>query len=83
MFNLIVGTGALTLPSAFAKAGWLLSTILLILLAFVSFITVTFVIECIACANATVQWTMIQSHKIDEVSIITCIYYFILIRNLS
>ncbi|KAI4470219.1 hypothetical protein MML48_1g17562 [Holotrichia oblita] len=24
VFNLIVGTGALTLPSAFAKAGWLL-----------------------------------------------------------
>ncbi|KAI4470213.1 hypothetical protein MML48_1g10843 [Holotrichia oblita] len=68
VFNLIVGTGALTLPSAFAKAGWLLSTILLILLAFVSFITVTFIIECIACANATVQWTMIQSHKIDEES---------------
>ncbi|KRT85192.1 Amino acid transporter [Oryctes borbonicus] len=68
VFNLIVGTGALTLPSAFAKAGWLLSTILLILLAIVSFITVTFIIECIACANATVQWRMIQSHKIDEES---------------
>lgn len=68
MFNLIVGTGALTLPAAFAKAGWLLSLILLILLSLVSFITVTFIVECIACANATIQWRKIQSHKIDGVS---------------
>jgi amino acid permease len=66
VFNLIVGTGALTLPSVFAGAGWLLSTILVSLLALVSFITVTFVIETMACANATVHWRRVQSHKIDE-----------------
>ncbi|KAF7271076.1 hypothetical protein GWI33_016036 [Rhynchophorus ferrugineus] len=66
VFNLIVGTGALTLPAAFADAGWLFSTLALIVLCFVSFITVTFVIESIACANATIQWRRIQSHKVDE-----------------
>lgn len=65
VFNLIVGTGALTLPAAFAGAGWLFSSFFLMLLAFVSFITVTFVIESMACANATIQWRRIQSHKID------------------
>lgn len=65
VFNLIVGTGALTLPAAFAGAGWLFSSILLILLACVSFITATFVIESVASANATIQWKRIQSHKID------------------
>lgn len=70
MFNLIVGTGALTLPAVFAKAGWLFSLIFIILLAFVGFVTVTFIIETMACANATKQWQRIQSHRIDGVSII-------------
>lgn len=65
VFNLIVGTGALTLPSVFTKAGWLLSLILIMLLAFVSFVTVTFIIETLACSNATLLWRRIQSHKID------------------
>lgn len=68
MFNLIVGTGALTLPAVFAKGGWLLSLILIIFLAFVSFITVTFIIETVACANATLFWKRIQTHRIDGVS---------------
>lgn len=34
MFNLIVGTGALTMPKAFATAGWLVSLILLLFLGF-------------------------------------------------
>ncbi|KAL1516708.1 hypothetical protein ABEB36_000585 [Hypothenemus hampei] len=66
VFNLIVGTGALTLPAAFKDAGWLFSTIALIVLCFVSFITATFVIESIACANATFLWNRIQGHKVDE-----------------
>ncbi|XP_045462797.1 transmembrane protein 104 homolog [Harmonia axyridis] len=66
VFNLIVGTGALTLPEGFASAGWFLSTVLLVLLCFISFVCVTFVIESIACANATIRWRHIQSHKIDE-----------------
>ncbi|CAG9761739.1 unnamed protein product [Ceutorhynchus assimilis] len=66
VFNLIVGTGALTLPAAFQDAGWLFSTVALMVLCFVSFITVTFVIESMACANATIQWRKMQQHKIDE-----------------
>lgn len=34
MFNLIVGTGALTMPKAFATAGWLVSLLLLMFLGF-------------------------------------------------
>ena len=33
VFNLIVGTGALAIPKAFGLAGWLVSTIVVILLA--------------------------------------------------
>ncbi|KAL3284212.1 hypothetical protein HHI36_018376 [Cryptolaemus montrouzieri] len=66
VFNLIVGTGALTLPEGFASAGWFLSMVLIVLLCFVSFVCVTYVIESIACANATIRWRHIQSHKIDE-----------------
>ena len=52
IFNLIVGTGALTLPAAFHEAGWALSAVIIILLAFMSFLTATFVIESMAAANA-------------------------------
>ena len=33
LFNLIVGTGALTMPLAFQNAGWMLSLIVIVLLA--------------------------------------------------
>nr|XP_023028080.1 transmembrane protein 104 homolog [Leptinotarsa decemlineata] len=69
IFNLIVGTGALTLPAAFAAAGWLFSTFLLMFLAFISFVTVTFVIESIACANATMQWRKIQAQELNHAEI--------------
>lgn len=65
VFNLIVGTGALTLPAVFAQAGWFLGLLLVITLAFVGFITVTFIIESMACANATIEWRKIESHKVD------------------
>ncbi|XP_048761288.2 transmembrane protein 104-like isoform X2 [Ostrea edulis] len=53
LFNLIVGTGALTMPLAFQNAGWLLSLIVIVLLAGFSYMTVTFVLETMATANAT------------------------------
>lgn len=34
MFNLIVGTGALTMPRAFAEAGWVVSLALISFLGF-------------------------------------------------
>lgn len=63
LFNLIVGTGALTLPSAFAKTGWLLGLVLITILAFISYMTVTFVIETMACANAIYYWGRLEQLK--------------------
>lgn len=63
IFNLIVGTGALTLPAVFARAGWLLGICVITILALVSFITATFVIETIASANAITHWNKIQDQK--------------------
>lgn len=65
MYNLIVGTGALTLPKVFAQAGWALSIFIIIMLAFMGFVTVTFIIEAMACSNAMIQIKRIQSHKVD------------------
>ncbi|CAM9913011.1 transmembrane protein 104 [Lampetra fluviatilis] len=63
MFNLIVGTGALTMPKAFGMAGWLVSLFLLILLAFMSFVTTTFVVEAMAAANAHIRWKSSEEKK--------------------
>ena len=63
VFNLIVGTGALTLPAAFHDAGWGLSSVIIILLAFMSYLTATFVIESMAAANAMVHWKRLQTLK--------------------
>ncbi|XP_070159670.1 transmembrane protein 104 homolog isoform X5 [Polyergus mexicanus] len=63
IFNLIVGTGALTLPVVFSRAGWALGLSVILILAFISFITVTFVIETMASANAIVTWRHIQHRK--------------------
>lgn len=67
IFNLIVGTGALTLPSAFSHAGWVLGSVLIVVLAFASYMTVTFVIETMACANAIQNWKRLQFLKRDRV----------------
>lgn len=68
VFNLIVGTGALTLPSVFAQAGWALGTVLIVGLAFISFVTVTYVIESMACANAILHWKRLRLLKKDRVN---------------
>ncbi|CAH6776389.1 Tmem104 [Phodopus roborovskii] len=66
MFNLIVGTGALTMPKAFASAGWLVSLVLLVFLGFMSFVTTTFVMEAMAAANAQLRWKRMETHKEEE-----------------
>ena len=43
------------MPKAFASAGWLLSLVVVVLLAFMSFVTVTFVIESMSIANYYVK----------------------------
>ncbi|KAK2189641.1 hypothetical protein NP493_101g09017 [Ridgeia piscesae] len=55
VFNLIVGTGALTMPGAFVAAGWLLGLFFVVVLAFMSYITTTYVIETMASANAIIR----------------------------
>lgn len=55
IFNLVVGTGALTLPKAMADAGWLLSVVFLAIVAVFAFISATFVIEAQAAANAVLK----------------------------
>lgn len=52
IFNLIIGVGALSLPKSFSEAGYVLGTILLVVLAFMSYVTATFMIEAMASANA-------------------------------
>ncbi|ELK37083.1 Transmembrane protein 104, partial [Myotis davidii] len=66
MFNLIVGTGALTMPKAFASAGWLVSLFLLVFLGFMSFVTTTFVVEAMAAANAQLRWKRMEKHQEDD-----------------
>lgn len=74
MFNLIVGTGALTLPADIAKAGWLFGIFFIVVLAFISYMTVTFVIETMACANAVIHWRRLQFLKRDINVIVLIIY---------
>ncbi|XP_043941096.1 transmembrane protein 104 [Protopterus annectens] len=66
MFNLIVGTGALTMPKAFATAGWVVSLALIIFLGFMSYMTTTFVIESMAAANAHLRWKRREKKKADD-----------------
>lgn len=83
-----MGTGALTLPAGFAKAGWLLSLMVVCLLALISYMTVTFVVETLAAANAVRTWQNLQVQKrsSDDVGIIHPLLgypsFFQLITNL-
>ncbi|KAK4312903.1 hypothetical protein Pmani_015703 [Petrolisthes manimaculis] len=63
VFNLIVGTGCLTLPAAFGAAGWALSAGGILLLALVSYLTTTWVVESMACANAINHWRRMKQLK--------------------
>ncbi|BFZ18134.1 hypothetical protein BsWGS_21173 [Bradybaena similaris] len=63
VFNLIVGTGALTMPAAFKEAGWLLSLLAIILLAFMSFMTLTFVTETMAISNARLRFEQVLAQS--------------------
>jgi amino acid permease len=55
VFNLIVGVGAISIPQGFQAAGVGLSTIVLVVLAFCSFMATTWVIEAQATANAVLS----------------------------
>uniref|UniRef100_H2Z3V5 Amino acid transporter transmembrane domain-containing protein n=1 Tax=Ciona savignyi TaxID=51511 RepID=H2Z3V5_CIOSA len=68
IFNLIVGTGALTLPKAMASAGWLVSLILLCFLGFMSYITTTFMVESLSIANACIRQTKKENLSEDSMA---------------
>lgn len=51
VFNLILGTGVLTMPSIFAQAGYLFGILVICFLCFISYVQVTFLIEAMANAN--------------------------------
>uniref|UniRef100_A0A2L2Y1L4 Transmembrane protein 104 n=2 Tax=Parasteatoda tepidariorum TaxID=114398 RepID=A0A2L2Y1L4_PARTP len=51
------------MPSPIAEAGWLLSLIILIVLAFMSFVTVTFMTESMAAANAVLHFRTVKHLK--------------------
>lgn len=69
LFNLIVGTGALTMPKAFASAGWILSLVVVVLLCFMSFVTTTFVVECMSVANYYVKMKRLSAPQSLECDI--------------
>ncbi|CAG2168389.1 unnamed protein product, partial [Oppiella nova] len=70
LFNLIVGTGALAMPAAFANAGWLASTVVVVILCLVSYITTTFVIETMSLANALLKYNKQKDNQtLDTYSI--------------
>ncbi|KAF7629280.1 hypothetical protein Mgra_00009174 [Meloidogyne graminicola] len=70
IFNLIVGTGALTLPKAFQSAGYILGLILLLISEFTSYISATFVIETLAIANYILNKPLTNQNILNEEQIL-------------
>eukprot|EP01127_Copromyxa_protea_P012569 TRINITY_DN3299_c0_g1_i1.p1 TRINITY_DN3299_c0_g1~~TRINITY_DN3299_c0_g1_i1.p1 ORF type:complete len:486 (+),score=84.82 TRINITY_DN3299_c0_g1_i1:1096-2553(+) len=65
VFNLVVGAGALSLPLGFEVSGLILGTIMLIILCFLSYVTVTFMIEALSIANALLHPNAVSySHEV-------------------
>lgn len=52
----MIGVGALALPRAFSQAGLVLGTLLLLILAGMSYVTATYMVEAMAIANAYVRY---------------------------
>ncbi|XP_025058987.1 transmembrane protein 104-like isoform X3 [Alligator sinensis] len=76
LFNAMFGLGILALPKAFADAGWLTSSVILALAMVMSYITVTFLIEVMASANARVVWNRkSDSYKEELLSKCLCCCY--------
>ena len=66
IFNLIIGVGALSLPQSFSEAGVVLGTVLLVVLASMSYMTATFMVEAMAAANAYVRYNARRSNTVVE-----------------
>ena len=52
----MIGVGALSLPKAFSQAGLVLGALLLFILASVSYVTATYMVEAMAIANAYMKY---------------------------
>ena len=72
-FNLMMGAGQLALPKAFVQGGWVLGLSGITLLAFMSYSTVTFIIEAHSVHNALRRYdgskkrkTEIEKHELIE-----------------
>ena len=86
IFNLIIGVGALSLPLAFSDAGYVLGILLLLMLAFMSYVTATFMVEAMATANAcykhqqrkkkTVVEAQIQHPVRNDMDYVECYFAF-------
>ena len=63
VFNLMVATGLITLPKAFAGVGLILGLIIIILLGFTSYCTVTFIIEVQSIYNAIQLYTSTKNEE--------------------
>lgn len=74
IFNIIVGTGALTMPKAFETSGILLSSMLLIVLTFMSFITATFMFEAMSIANAVKNFPKYEGEVVQRRGFMNPVY---------
>ena len=63
IFNLIVGTGSLTMPKAFENSGYILSSFLLVFLNLMSFVTATFMFESMSITNAIKKYQKIEEDE--------------------
>ena len=68
IFNLVIGVGALALPLAFSQAGLVLGTLLIVTLAFMSFVTTSYIIEAMAAANAYVVLKEKRERQVEVVN---------------
>ena len=66
LFNLIVATGLVTLPKAFAEVGLILGLIVIILLGLIGYCTVTFLIEVQSIYNAIQLHTPTKNEEYKE-----------------
>ncbi|EDO27621.1 predicted protein, partial [Nematostella vectensis] len=63
LFNVLTGVGILALPSSIAKAGIISGSICLTIVAFMAFVSATFLIEVLSTANAWVRFHPIHIGK--------------------
>ena len=58
VFNMMLGTGALTMPYVFAKAGWVIGLAVITLLCAIAYVQLTFLIEALPIPTLPLRWTV-------------------------